>query len=165
MKSNASFSSCGSYRWILSREINASKTELIFIGLNPSSANYEENDPTLKRLIGFSEIWGFGKLSVINLFARISTKPKILKFCDDPVGSKNDFVLEKNIKYWLANDLCQLWIGWGVNGKLMNRDESVLKKIKNKYAKQPYVIGITKNGCPMHPLYVGKSKKLYPYIY
>ncbi len=163
MISNATFSFCGSYRWRLIREINESKKELIFIGLNPSLANEKKNDPTLRRIIGFAEIWGFGRLYVVNLFARISRSPKLLRYCDDPVGSKNDFVLNQNIKYWLANDLCQLWIGWGTNGKFMNRDAWVLKKITNKYLKKPYIIGLTKEGYPKHPLYVGKNKKLYPY--
>ena len=46
-------------------------------------------------------------------------------------GSINDDVLDQNIKYWLANDCCKLWIGWGVNGKLMNRGYKVLKKLEN----------------------------------
>ncbi len=165
MKSNASFSSCGSYRWTLIRVINESKKEIIFIGLNPSSANSKENDPTIRRLLSFAERWGFGKLYVINLFAKITKTPEMLKYCDDPVGSRNDLVLDQYIKYWMANELCQLWIGWGVNGRLMNRDVQVLKKIKNKYSKKLYTIGITRQGKPLHPLYVAKNKKLYPFPY
>jgi len=143
--------------------LTGEKAELLFIGLNPSSANSKENDPTLRRLLTFAESWGFGKLYVINLFARIAKSPKILKSCDDPIGSINDDILEQNINYWLANDLCKLWIGWGVNGKLMNRGHKVLKKLENKYSKQPYTIGITKQGYPIHPIYVGRDKKLYPF--
>ena len=165
MKSNALFSKCGSYRWKLSRLISESKTELIFIGLNPSYGDSERNDQTLIRIINFAQSWGFGRVYVINLFARITTRPEILRYCDDPVGSENDLILERNIRYWLANDLCKLWIGWGVNGKLMNRDKKVLEKIKNKDSKEPYAIGITKKGCPRHPLYVGKNKKLLPFAF
>ena len=105
MKSSAQFSTCKNYRWRLTRHINYSKKELIFIGLNPSLANKDKNDPTLQRLLGFSECWGYGSLVVINLFAIISKSPKDLSFCEDPVGKKNDFVLNKWINYWSKNKL------------------------------------------------------------
>ena len=162
MKSSAQFSTCKNYRWRLTRHINYSKKELIFIGLNPSLATKDHNDPTLKRLVGFSECWGYGSLVVINLFARISKSPKDLSFCEDPVGKKNDFVLNKWINYWSKNDFCELWIGWGINGKLMNRNEKILQRIK-KSSKVPYVIGLTKYGHPKHPLYISNQKKLFQF--
>ena len=65
------------------------------------------------------------------------------------------------ISFWAANDLCDLWIGWGVYGKLMNRNIRVLKKIKQHYSKRPYVIGLTKDGHPRHPLYISNEQNLY----
>ncbi len=159
MKSSAQFSICKKYRWNLTRYINTSKKELIFIGLNPSLATANHNDPTLRRLVGFSECWGFGSLVVINLFARVSKSPKSLALCEDPVGRKNDFELNKWINYWSANNFCKLWIGWGRNGKLMHRNEKILQRIKN-LPKGPYVLGLTKEGHPKHPLYISKQKKL-----
>ena len=84
--SKASFSSCGLYRWSLERKLNGSNKTMLFIGLNPSKANCIVDDPTMKRLMSFCEIWGYGKLSVVNLFARISQSPVILKKCLDPIG-------------------------------------------------------------------------------
>ena len=163
MKRTASFSSCKDYRWSLTRKINDSKKELIFIGLNPSYANSSLDDPTLRRLIGFSKLWGYGSLVVINLFARISKSPRLLALCDDPVGWNNDFELNKRINYWSRNDLCELWIGWGVNGNLKDRNKIILKRIK-KSLKHPCVIGLTKEGHPKHPLYISKRKSL-SYLY
>ena len=160
MKSSASFSTCKDYRWNLSRYINKSQKTLIFIGLNPSLANKSENDPTLKRLLGFAELWGYGSLIVVNLFARITKSPKVLASCDDPVGWKNDFELNKRISYWETKDSYELWIGWGINGRLMNRDKLLLKRIK-KSSKKPYVIGLTKDGYPRHPLYTSKQENLF----
>ncbi len=160
MKETATFSSCNHYRWSLTRYINDSPKELFFIGLNPSFANATSNDPTLTRLLGFAELWGYGSLVVINLFARISKSPKSLSMCNDPVGSQNDFELNKRISYWSNHDFCTLWIGWGVNGRLMNRNQKLLKRIK-KSLKNPYVIGLTKGGHPKHPLYISKNKKLF----
>tara|TARA_Y100001968_G_scaffold292692_1_gene298093 strand:- start:18719 stop:19123 length:405 start_codon:yes stop_codon:yes gene_type:complete len=129
------------------------------MGLNPSLANSRDNDPTLTRLVDFAELWGYGSLVVINLFARVSKSPKLLAFCDDPVGWKNDFELQKRIEYWSRNDACDLWIGWGVNGTFMNRNERLLKRIK-KSSKNPCVIGLTKDGHPKHPLYIARNKTL-----
>lgn len=86
MKSSTSFNACKNYRWNLSRYINDTQKKLIFIGLNPSLANRSYNDPTLRRLIGCAELWGYGALVVVNLFARITKSPKLLASCDDPVG-------------------------------------------------------------------------------
>ena len=160
MRSSASFSTCKDYRWYLSRYINENPKTLIFVGLNPSLANQNENDPTLKRLIGFAELWGYGSLVVVNLFARITKSPKFLASCKDPVGFKNDFELNKRISYWETNDSCDLWIGWGISGRLRNRDTLLLKRIKES-SKKPYVIGLTKDGYPQHPLYTSKQKTLF----
>ena len=160
MKSSASFSTSKDYRWNLTRYINDNKKELIFIGLNPSFGSASDNDPTLRRLIGFAELWGYGSLVVINLFAKISKSPKLLALCNDPVGWKNDFELNTRINYWTTNHFCELWIGWGINGIFMNRNEKLLKRIK-KSSRHPYVIGLTKEGHPQHPLYISKTKKLF----
>ena len=95
MKSSASFSTCKGYRWNLCRHINDTRKTLIFIGLNPSLANAKDDDPTLRRLLGFTERWGYGSLVVINLFGKISKSPKTLGSCDDPIGIRNDEVLYK----------------------------------------------------------------------
>ena len=79
MNSNAVFSLCRKYRYRLNRRISQSRKEIIFIGLNPSTADEKDNDSTLRRLLDFSDSWGYGSLVVINLFARISNSPKILK--------------------------------------------------------------------------------------
>ena len=160
MKSSASFSTCKDYRWNLSRYINDNRKTLIFMGLNPSLANKNKNDPTLRRLIGFAELWGYGTLVVVNLFARITKSPKFLACCNDPVGWKNDVELNKRLNYWKKKDSCELWIGWGINGRLMNRDKLLLKRIKES-SKKPYVIGLTKDGYPRHPLYTSRKKTLF----
>ena len=82
--SKASFSSCGLYRWRLEREFNNKKKLMIFIGLNPSRASSSLDDQTIKRLLCFSNLWGYGSLIVVNLFARVSASPSILRKCSDP---------------------------------------------------------------------------------
>ncbi len=165
MIGNASFSHCGKYRWRLSRSLNHSEKELIFIGLNPSFADSCHNDRTLDRLVGFADLWGYGSITVINLFARISKKPNFLKTFKDPIGFKNDFEINRNISHWASKESCDLWLGWGVNGKLMSRNQIVLSEIKKHSSKKPFVIGLTKDGHPCHPLYMSKEKTLNPFMF
>ncbi len=175
MKINSSvlFSLCGKYRYRLNRRINLSRKEIIFIGLNPSTANAECNDSTLRRLINFAGSWGYGSLVVINLFARISSRPNILKSCSNPIGKLNNFELKNKIKDWSEDQFCDLWLGWGVHGSFMKRDEKILKEI-NKYsqkkmanfpkAKMPLALGRTKGGQPRHPLYMPNTSDLSTFL-
>ena len=165
MKSDALFSPCRRYRWRLTRSIKKSSKEIIFIGLNPSSANASNNDSTLTRVINFCRHWDYGSLTVINLFGIVATNPRHLLLYNDPIGWRNNSELNKHINYWSHNPMCDLWIGWGVNGNIMNRNREILEKIKKYYFKTPYIIGLTKGGHPKHPLYISKDKYLYPFPY
>ena len=69
MKTQANFSKDRTYRYRLSRTWDESKPSVLFIGLNPSTADEKTNDPTIRRLIGFARRWGFGSMYVCNLFA------------------------------------------------------------------------------------------------
>ena len=66
MQRDACFSACGRYRWSLSRAWDAdlSKPWIAFIMLNPSTADAEQDDPTIRRCVAFAKAWGFGGLSV-----------------------------------------------------------------------------------------------------
>ncbi len=169
IESKASFSACGNYRWSLQRRINESKNQIIFIGLNPSFANGLKNDATIRRVVNFIDCWGYGSLLVVNLFSKISKDPKLLKSFSDPIGSKNQIELEGALLKWSNDELCHLWLGWGVNGKYMNRSNEVLciiedfnrkrfKKFPN--ASKPLAIGTTKQGHPRHPLYASNQEVL-----
>ena len=169
IQSDATFSPCGKYRWSLKRKINKSLKTIIFIGLNPSLANSINDDATLTRLIKFSDCWGYGSLLVFNLFARISKDPRNLKLCDDPIGSKNSFELENAFQKWSDDEFYDLWLGWGTQGKYLNRNNEVLEIIegfnKKRFEKfpnasKPYAIGITKAGFPRHPLYASSKDVL-----
>ena len=171
-ESNASFSSCGTYRWSLYRRINKSKKTIIFVGLNPSFANAIRNDKTLARVINFVDSWGYGSLIVVNLFAKISKVPISLKLCSDPIGERNHMELERTFLNWSSDQFCDLWLGWGVHGKYMNRNSEVLSMIDefkrkrcNRFSdsSMALVLGKTKEGHPRHPLYVCKKEVLKPF--
>ncbi len=90
MQRTACSSRCSHYRYSLSRTWNESLQRIVFIGLNPSTADAQHDDPTVRRCIGFARRWGYGGLTLVNLFAYRTTEPAELKEVDDPVGLDND---------------------------------------------------------------------------
>ena len=82
MIGNAVISDCGRYRYHLWREWDATLPTVIWILLNPSTADASVPDPTLKKCIGFAKRWGFGSVVVRNLFCLRTPKPKVMKAAD-----------------------------------------------------------------------------------
>ena len=161
-------SECKLYRWTLEFRISNSHKELIFIGLNPSLSDNQFTDNTTKKIIKISSFNKYGKLKLINLFALITKKPINLKNHKDPVGIYNNHVIKSNLTYWSDNIDCDLWLGWGNNGKLFSRNEHILKiLLKYKKLKQkkflnsfdPFIIRKTKSNNPVHPLYCLDNSK------
>ena len=172
VSSDASFSKCGLYRWWLRRKVISNERKLLFIGLNPSFAGKEVNDPTTTRLVNFCRAWGYGTLFIINLFAKVSSSSLLLKYSSNPVGNKNDSEISSRLDSW-SNDLnWDLWLGWGARGTLRNRNIELTRVVKifskQRYkrfdkSRGPLVLGLTKGGHPMHPLYLPCKKLLYPF--
>ena len=157
------FSECGSYRWILKRELLSGKKSIVFIGLNPSIANSSDNDRTLKRIVNFCSKWGYKNIYIINLFALISKSSIQILKSDDPIGGNNDLITLKTLQFWREDINCDLWLGWGDKGKFRKRDRRVLKLIKKFsymnskekiFSKSVLCLGLSKKGNPRHPLYM-----------
>jgi hypothetical protein len=155
----ACFSPCGRYRWWLERCWDPQRPALLFIGLNPSRADAERDDPTLRRLQAFARAWGYGRLEVLNLFARIAASPASLRRSCDPIGPDNDGWLARRLLVQPAG--AALWLGWGNGGSWRGRDRAVLQRL----ARLPHpqlVIGLTASGQPRHPLYArGDAQPLW----
>ncbi|MCP9881258.1 DUF1643 domain-containing protein [Cyanobium sp. Alchichica 3B3-8F6] len=146
--STATFSPCGQYRWWLERVWEPAAPRLIFIGLNPSRADGRRDDPTLRRLLGFARCWGYGALEVLNLFARVSPSPAVLRRAADPVGGASDDWIRRRL---VANPEATFWLGWGNQGAWRGRDQVVLALL---VGRRLGALGLTAAGQPRHPLYV-----------
>jgi hypothetical protein len=157
MRKGASIDKMGLYRYSLWREWNINAPNLVFIMLNPSKADADIDDPTLRRCINFAKSWGFGSLTVVNLFGYRSASPLDLRQVDDPIGKQNDRYLKKAIK-----SADRVVVAWGNNGKLMQRDRLVLELL-SKHNVQPHCLGVTQAGYPRHPLYVMCSNEAVIY--
>ena len=144
----AVFSPDMKYRYVLGRVLdplwNHDLASCLFvIMLNPSTATHEEDDPTIRRCIGFAKRERCSSLVVRNLFAYRSTDPDALLEVDDPVGPSNAHVL--NYKVW-----GRAIAAWGV----------VAPKLRAKMPALPEHLscfGTTKDGSPKHPLYLPKT--------
>lgn len=142
------------YRYFLSRHWGLSGKKIAFIGLNPSTADAENDDPTIRRCIAFAKTFGGTSLSMVNLFAHRATNPGELLVAKDPVGPDNDYWLEKII---LSSDL--VIAAWGNHGSLLDRN----KIIEAKFSSHLYALSITKQGMPGHPLYLRSEAKPVKY--
>lgn len=155
---SANISRCGLYRYDLVRHGGPDNAKpCIFIMLNPSTADGEHDDATIRRCRAFAESWGYGKMVVLNLFAFRATKPEDLKKADDPIGPMTDEFLHQYISYavrWKGPLIC----AWGVNGTFKRRNEEVLNIIR-AMGGQPMALRVTKDGHPSHPLYLPKNLK------
>lgn len=153
IKGDAVFSADKKYRYCLSRYWNNQLPEILFIMLNPNKADEILNDPSIRRCIGYAKDWGFGSMSVVNLFARRAPYPDKLFEKRNPVGNENDkYILKK------ASASSIILLAWGNYGSYAKRSEKVLGLLRSSREKL-YYLKKTKMGEPGHPLYLRRSLK------
>ena len=146
----AEFSDDRTYRYLLGRRVSNSKRRLLFVMLNPGTADETHNDPTIRRCIGFAERWNFGTLEVANLFAFRTSYVAELRRAEDPIGPSNDA--------WISQALTiadRVVLAWGNHGAYMRRSRQVRRMALD--ATRPYHLGLNKTGEPKHPLYLPAS--------
>ncbi len=148
----------GKYRYFLSRKWAQDRGRACFIMLNPSTADAEKDDSTIRRCIWFAKSLGCGSLYVVNLFAFRATNPRELLRTSDPVGPEND----KHIK-WAVGRSNYIIAAWGVEKPNYTRRAAVVRGLLAKEGKQIHCFGMTKNGCPRHPLMLRNETKLQRY--
>ena len=140
-------------RYVLYRQWQEDVPYVLFIGLNPSTADEDTDDRTIKRCIRFASDWGFGAFCMANLFAWRATKRKDMLAHARPVGAYNDAWLRN-----LSRDAGLIVCAWGADGGHLKRDRAVLDMLLLFYPLM--CLGTTKDGHPGHPLYIKASKPL-----
>lgn len=144
----AVFSHCRSYRYRLWRHYDDGPS-IVWVLLNPSTADETVNDPTVERCCRRSIAMGHPHVEVVNLFAYRSTDPAGLRHVDDPVGPANDAaILDAVAGAGLV--VC----GWGNHGARMGRGAHVLSLLREAGVRA-HALCMTGAGQPGHPLYVG----------
>lgn len=149
----AAFSRCGRYRYALWREWDASKPRVLFIGLNPATADAEKDDNTMRRCMHYARAWGFGGMAVGNLFAFRTTWPAQLKKAADPVGKYNDTWLGK-----LVRQADMTVAMWGNHGAYLSRSVKVRQRFGDLYCFK-----VTRQGEPHHTRGLPNGLQPVPY--
>jgi len=147
IESGAEFSPDRIHRYTLWRIWDKEKAYAAFVGLNPSTADEQRNDPTVRRCVNYAKDWGYGGLIMLNIFAYRSTDPENLYTNADPVGPDNDFHIRK-----VSSEAGITVAAWGNHGEFLSRGTDVKKLLSN-----PHCLKLTKRGCPGHPLYLRKD--------
>lgn len=162
MKSSATISECGLYRYRLERHLGDGPT-VLGIMINPSWADATYNDRTISRWIGFANRYGWGRIIIGNKFAFRSQYPRDLHYADDPIGPDNDAHL---IDMFGMADICIS--AWGPVSKIRNklhRDRwRDIKTMADQANQQLLCWGVARDGHPLHPLMLPYSAELRPWI-
>ena len=144
MQRDAYISPDGKYRYWLSRIWDLSKPSVTFIGLNPSTADGMEDDPTITKCIQYAKHWEYGGLFVANLFAFRDTHQTQIWNEPDPFGPDNDKWIAE-----LATKSSMVVVAWGDGGKRLNRGATVCQSLPNLHC-----LKVNRSGEPHHPLYL-----------
>lgn len=157
MRSGACFSPDRVYRYVLWRAWDASRPPIAVVGLNPSTADETENDPTVRRCIGYAKREGAGGLVMLNLFAFRATDPQVMRGAEDPVGPDNDAFLR------CATARTQVVLcAWGAHGAFNGRGRQV-EQLLQQFDRPLVCLGRTKEGLPKHPLYIAAAEPFVPF--
>lgn len=154
----AFISPCRRYRYNLVRCWNDSGRLLPWIMLNPSTADANVDDPTIRRCMTFADDWGYDGIIVVNLFAYRATDPKALALAYDPFGPLNKEALGHHV----LRTADKVMAAWGANRAV---DQALaIPKVRALLTSLPlHCLGTTAAGHPRHPLYVKATTKPVPY--
>jgi hypothetical protein len=155
IRRDAELSDCGRYRYSLTRVWDESLPQVCWIMLNPSTADAEKDDPTIRKCVGFSKRWGAGGLVVVNLFAWRATKPADVLKASAPIGPFNDRAIRR-----YAQDR-RLVAAWGANAQVIGERDTAVCELLGAEAID--CLRLTDNGYPWHPLYVPYDVEPIPY--
>lgn len=173
VRSYADISPCGRYRYLLEREWRGTHDPknwrwlgakdgaghglgtpkpVLFVMLNPSTADGTRDDATIRRCVGFAKAWQYEALQVVNLFAYRATNPKEMFKAGDAVhGPRNQEVIED-----AAAQAGIIIAAWGAHGSWGEQNEIVRGWL---HGRPLYALGMTKDGHPRHPLYLPADAK------
>jgi len=164
MKGRAHLSPCGTYRYQLHRDelrpaLMPPPKRVTFVMLNPSTADAEEDDPTIRRCIGFALREGGSSLTVVNLYALRATDPNELLRHPAPIGPDNDAAILDGCR---GAELVIL--AWGAHRAARSRAPRMLGLLAELRADGGLglvcTLGLTKLRAPRHPLYLAADTPL-----
>lgn len=158
IEKGALLSPCERYRYRLWRTWNDEHPPLLWIMLNPSTADATRDDATIRVCAARAMRMGYGGIDVVNLFALRATDPQELYRAEHPISDPND----PGRNDWEIRDLLHsrhVVCAWGAHGRHLNRGEFVLRMIRAA-GVIPQALRLTKAGQPCHPLRIPYGQPL-----
>lgn len=165
MSAGAQLSPCDRYRYVLWREIPGGPRtrRCLFVMLNPSTADATQDDPTIRRCMGFAKREGCSAITVVNLYAFRATDPAHLSAelmrGTDVVGPDNLAHVETQLGMFRAG-LGIIVAAWGAN-PFATGQPTIQHWLRQSGS---LCLGMTKDGSPRHPLYVKADQPLVPWV-
>lgn len=152
----ATLSLCETMRYRLWRHWDDSLPTVVWIMLNPSWGDAERDDNTIKKVVEFSKLWGFGGVEIVNLFAYRTHAPAILKQQRYPGSDDlNDTYIRAVVKNhgrvvcaWGGNAYCE------AGKRAIQRVKDVVNRLQENVCIETWALKVGANGMPWHPLYV-----------
>lgn len=160
LRSGAEFSADRTHRLALWRawwmdDVSAPASSVIFIGLNPSTADEKTDDATIRKCIGFARRWNYGGVIMLNLFTLVSTDPRGVERAGNPNHEDANQVIRM-----YAGEETTIVCAWGRFPFAQKRAREVCALLVEFYLK---CLEINADGSPMHPLYVPYKRHLENY--
>jgi hypothetical protein len=165
----ATLSACGTYRYNLVRRWSMSAPQACVIMLNPSTADADKDDPTIRKLIGFGQRLGWGGFEVVNLYSYRATKPAALRAAGYPGQRVEDdrYIIQAAIAAKASGGpvIC----AWGANARGMQRPMVVRAVLRHADITELRALRLLPDGTPEHPLMLpynddeGKVRQPVPY--
>ena len=156
----------GRYRYTLSRtwgDLWSTHRTVLWVMLNPSTADEESDDPTIRRCAGFAKAWGAEGMAVVNLYGLRATDPEGLHEAPDPVGRSNNAAIEVAVRALDGERGDAVVYAWGADPGPVAHRWRVVDRIVRAAGVPPRCLGTTAAGWPRHPLYVAGGTEAVPW--
>ncbi len=164
----ARFSRCGRYRYVLTRRwegatprVASGRGRVVFVMLNPSTADATRDDPTIRRCMGLARSWGFAAVDVVNLFAWRATRPVDLRRAAralDPEHARANW----RAVFRAAKQAELVVVAWGNHGAWREAGHEMLARLVRLCGPRIACLGLTKLGHPRHVLYLRRDVRPEP---
>jgi len=144
------------YRYVLTRDVlvpddGSPVPMLLWVMVNPSTADATEDDHTIMKCLGFANRWGFGRIAVVNLYAYRAKAVGVLSMVEDSVGPDNDRHISEQ-----AASASSVMVAWGARKKMPlsggKRIARVAALLADAHPHPLQCLGVTQDGDPRHPL-------------
>lgn len=158
MLKSAKFNEDRTHRYYLSRIWDEKMSKMLFIGINPSTADGEKDDHTVSRLVKFCQSWGFGGFYIVNLYSFISPEPEDMIDHYNNLTNKMEKALHKqNMAVALRyGRICSMiTFMWGAGIPNQTQADKYIRTFRDAYC-----FGKTREGHPKHPLFLASHTQL-----